>query len=90
MENFSLDDLDTDILDFFSEEIELRQPPEENEFTSKEFWEYVNSKPGVDISRKTALIWLNKAVTEGKATMRPWRSDKGHDTNLFMWVGGGK
>ena len=89
MEDFSLDDLESDIMEFFSEEIELRKPPEDNEFTSKEFWEYVNSKPGVDISRKSARIWLDKAIREGKATMRPWRSDRGHDMNLFMWVGGG-
>ncbi len=90
MENFSLDDLEGDIMDFFQDEIELRKPPKDNEFTSREFWEYVNSKPGVDISRKTARIWLDKAVGEGRANVRPWRSDKGHDTNLFMCVGGGK
>ena len=90
MADFSLDDLDADILDFFKDEIELRQPPEDKEFTSKEFWEHVNSKPGVDISRKTARIWLDKAVKEGKVTMRPWRSDRGRDMNLYIWVGGGK
>jgi len=87
MADFTLDDLDADILEFFSDEIELRRMPEEDEFTSRAFWEYVNKKEGVDITRKTARAWLDKAVRGGKAEMRAWRNAKGQDTNLYRWRG---
>lgn len=89
MEDFSLEDLDTDILDFFSDDLELRRQPEEGEFSAAAFADHCRISCVV-INSRIARTWLDRAVKEGKATVRRWRNDRGHDMNLYKWTRGGK
>lgn len=83
MENFSLDDLEHDLLDYFSEEIILHKPKEPDEFTAEEFKSWMATK--VRMSVKTAHAWLNKAIDEGKASKREARHN-GHPIIYYRWV----
>lgn len=86
MEDYTLDNYDADMLEYFKDDIELRKLPEEGEFTAVAFCEYVNSTSDVEITGRIARTWLDRAVTEGKVTMRTWRNERGHDNNLYRWV----
>ena len=65
-----------DIDGYFSEEIELHQPKEDDEFTGKELKDYLLTRKVV-LSEKSANTWMNNAEENGDVVSR-------------MWLGGGR
>ena len=86
MEDFNLDDLDADITDFFKDDIELMRVPDEDEYTAEDIVEIVNSKPGVKISRNRVTRRMNKAIDDGKVTMRMWCNSDGEEVKVYKWI----
>jgi len=85
MEEFNLTDWRKDLLEYYADEIEMNRPPEEDEFTKQDFCNIIKESENLDISIKTAEYWLEKAVDDGKATVRKFRTS-GSATNLYRWV----
>ena len=83
--DFTLEDWHKDILEYYAEDIEMTRPPDEDEFTKQDFCDLMKREKGLEISIKTAEYWLAKAVEEGKATVRQFRTH-GSATNLYRWV----
>ena len=81
MEAYTLDDWEVDVLDYFKEDIEKEQPPGDNEFTA----DSICTITGLSKSRITRQMM--KAVEAGKATVRMWLNDSGHNIRVYKWVG---
>ena len=85
MNDFTLADWHKDILEFYADDIEMTRLPDADEFTKQDFCDLIKEKENLEISIKTAEYWLAKAIDEGRATMRQYRT-KGSTTNLYRWV----
>jgi len=86
MEKFTVADWQSDLLEYFAEDMEMHAPKGDDEFTAQELAELLE-KEGTTITVKTAHAWMAKAIKEGRASMRKWLGDGGAETNLYKWVG---
>ena len=89
MEEFTVADWQSDLLEYFADDIGMHAPREEGEFTAKEFVELLEKDKELVISTKTAHSWMDKAVKEGRAAKRLWTGERSAETILYRWVGNG-
>jgi len=80
MDEYTLDDYDADIKDYFQDEIELIRAPEKGEFVAMDI------SKSLGITSNIVTRRMNKAVRNGKATSRMWRNNEGRTVPVYKWV----